>query len=78
MDQETKHSKSLAVKPVGVEKVGETPSLTGESVAEAHGILECTQTYLGISICKGTICFWEAGEVTESEARAERGALFPL
>ena len=31
--------------PVGVEAVGETPSLTGELVGETHRVLECTQTH---------------------------------
>ena len=31
---ETKHLKPLAIKPVGVSKAGETPSLTGEFVGK--------------------------------------------
>ena len=41
--RETKDSKALAIKSVVVAKVGEIPSLTGESIREAHGILEHTQ-----------------------------------
>ena len=49
--QEKKASEPLAVKSCGGVAVGQTPSLTGESVEEAHGILEHTQApYLFISI----------------------------
>ena len=40
-----KASKPLAVKPVGVVAAEENPSLTGESVGEAHRILEHTKTH---------------------------------
>lgn len=43
--QETKDSKPLAVKTVGVALEGETPSLTVESVRKAHGVLKHTQTH---------------------------------
>ena len=43
--RETEDSQPLAVKPVGVAVVGETPSLTGESAGETHGVVECTQTH---------------------------------
>ena len=31
---------------MGVTEAGETPSLIGESVGEAHGVLECTQAHI--------------------------------
>ena len=66
-------------KPVGVAVVGETPSLTGEFVGETHEVLECTQTHPPRNKHqKGPICLWVAGEVTESQLRAEQVALFPL
>ena len=40
---ETKASKPLAIKTVEVAAAGETPSLRGESVGEAHRVLEYTQ-----------------------------------
>ena len=42
---ETKASKPRAVKTVGVVVVGETPSLTGETVGGAHGALGHTQAH---------------------------------
>ena len=70
-------------KPVGVPVVGETNSLTGESVGGVHGILECIQAHAPGNQCqgstsKGAIHLWVAGEVTESWARAKQVALFPL
>ena len=54
VEQETKDSKPLAVKPVGVAKVGETPSFTGEYAGEVHRILEHIQTHpLGNQHLKG-------------------------
>ena len=64
---------------MGVEVVGETPSLMGEFVGETYRVLECTQTHPpGNQHQKGPICFWVFGEVTESWQRAEQAALFPL
>ena len=40
-----KDSKPLTVKFCGYCKAGEIPSPTGESVGEAHGVLEHTQTH---------------------------------
>ena len=77
--QETKISKPLTEKPVGIAVVGETPSLTGEFVGETHGVLECTQAHPHRNQHqKGPICLWVAGKVTESWQRAEQVALFPL
>ena len=45
IQHKTKASKHLVVKTCEVVAVGETPSLTRESVGEAHGILECTQAH---------------------------------
>ena len=42
---ETKASKPLAIKTVEVAAAGETPSLRGESVGEAHRVLEWTQIH---------------------------------
>ena len=60
--------------------MGETPRLTGEFVGETHRVPECTQTYHppGNQQQKGPICLWVAGEVTESQLRAERVPLFDL
>ena len=58
---------------------GETPSLTGEFIGETHRVLECTQTHTPVNQHeKGPICLWVAGEVTDSQRRAEQAALFPL
>ena len=74
-----KASKLLTEKPVGVEVVGETPSLTGEFIGEIHRVLECTQTHPPRNQHqKGPICLWVVQEVTESCLRAEQVALFPL
>ena len=63
---------------MGFVKVGETPNLTGESVGEAHRVLEGTQTHTpGNQHLKGHK-LWGAREVTESEARAEQAVLFLL
>ena len=40
-----KASKLLTEKPVGVEVVGETPSLIGDFIGETHSVLECTQPH---------------------------------
>ena len=59
--------------------VGETPSLTGEFVGEAHRALEHKQVHPPRNQhLKGPICLWVEGEVTESQLRAEQVALFPL
>ena len=56
--RETKASKPLAVKTVGIEAAaGETPSLTGEFIGENHRVLEHTQTHPpGNQHQKGPIC----------------------
>ena len=78
-DGENKDSKPLAVKPVGVVAVGETPSLTGEFVGEIHGVLDHTQGHPpGNQHKKGPICLWVVVEVTESWLRAEQEVLFLL
>ena len=52
---------------MGIEAVGETPSLTGELVGETHRVPEGTKTNLPSNQHqKGPICLWVAGEVTES------------
>ena len=59
--------------------VGETAGLTRESVGEVHKILECTQAHPPRNKHqKGTVCLWIVEEVTESGARANQVALFPL
>ena len=64
---------------MGVEAVGETPSLIGDCISETHRVLECTQTHPPRNQHqKGPICLWVAGEVTESWLRAQQVALFPL
>ena len=64
---------------MGVEAVGETPSLTGESVGETHRVLEYTQTHLPRNQHqKGPLCLWVLGEVAEGWQRVEQVALFPL
>ena len=74
-----KASKPLTEKPVGVEVVGETPSLTGEFIGEIHRVLECTQTHPpGNQHHKGPIWLWVAGKVTENWQWVEQMALFPL
>ena len=64
---------------MGVVVVGETPSLTGESVGEAHGVLERTQTHPPANWdLKGTTCLWEVREVMGDGARAEQaGGIVP-
>ena len=64
-------------KPMGVARVGETPSLIGESIGGAHGALEHTQAHppgnqYQHSALKGTI------EGAESGVRAKQAALVPL
>ena len=65
---------------MGVEvAAGETPSLTGEFAGKTLRVLEHTQTHPpGNQHQKGPTCLWVAEEVTESGARAEQAALFPL
>ena len=76
---ETKASKPLSVKTVGVVAAGETPSLTGEFIGETHEVLEGTQTHPPENKHqKGPICLWVAGKVTENQLRDEQMALFPL
>ena len=63
----------------GAVAAGETPSLTGEFIRETHRVLEHTQTHPHRNQHqKSPICFWVAGEVTESRSRAQKVALFPL
>ena len=53
---------------MGVVVVGETPSLTGESIGQAQEILECTQAHPpGNQHLKGPIYLWVAVEVIESQ-----------
>ena len=60
-------------KPLRVEAVGKTPSLTGEFVGETHRILEHTQNHPPRNQHqKGTICLWVAAEVTGSWQRLEQ------
>ena len=65
---------------MGVEAaVGETPSLTGEVIGETHRGLERAQAYPpGKQHQKGPLCLWVAGEVTESQQKAEQVPLRPL
>ena len=59
--------------------MGKIPSLTGEFLGGTHRVLECTQTHPpGNQHQKGPICFWIAGEVTESWQRAKQAAWLPL
>ena len=77
--QENKVSEPLAVEIVGVAVMGETSSLTEESIGEAQGSLERIQAHpQGNLYQKAAICLWEVREVTESRARAKQVALFPL
>ena len=66
--------------PVGVEAAaGETPSLTGELLAETHIGLEHTQTHpLWNQDQKGPIRLWVAEGVTENQQRVEQVPLLPL
>ena len=58
---------------------GEIPGLTGESIGEAHRVLECTQIDSpGNQHLKGHNPLWEVREVMESGTGAEQAALFPL
>ena len=67
---------------MGIAVVGETPSLSGESIGDAHGILECTQAqpprnqYLKVHYplvgSEGS-----GGKWGESLARSQ-SALFPI
>ena len=63
---------------MGVVVVGELPSLTGGSLGETHRALECTHTHhlRRNQHQKGPIFFWVAGDVTESQHRAEQEALY--
>ena len=74
--QETKTSKHLAVKTVGVGAVGDTPSLTGEFVGEIHGVIEHTQNHPPGN--GHQIHLWVEREVTEIRVRARQVALFPF
>ena len=59
--------------------VGETASLTGESVGGTHRVLEHIQTHSPrYQHQKGPICLWVAGEVTESGVKSEQVTLFPF
>ena len=58
---------------MGLVKAGKTLSLTGKSVGEAHGVLECTQAHpLGNQHLKRHNLMWEVREVTESGMRGEQ------
>ena len=64
---------------MGVEAVGETPSLTGEFVAETQKVLNIHKTHPPRNQHqKGPICLWVAGEVTKSWQRADGAKLFLL
>ena len=64
---------------MGVEVVGETPSLRGEFVGETHRVLECIQIPPhGNQNQKGPIYLWVVVEVTKSWQRAEQVPLFSL
>ena len=77
--QGNKASKHRLKTPVGVEALGETPSITGEFMGETHRVLECTQTHPpGNQHQKGPLGFWVVGEVTEIRQRVEQVPLFPL
>ena len=66
-------------KPAGVAVVGETPSLTGEFVAETQKVLNIHKTHPPRNQHqKGPICLWVADKMTESGQRAEQVSLFPL
>ena len=59
--------------------VGETPSLTGEFVAETQKVLNIHKTHPPRNQHqKGPICLWVAGELTESWLRDQQVALFSL
>ena len=74
---EKKTSETLTEKSVGVVVVGKTLSLTGEFVGKIHRVLEHTQTHPPRNQHqKGSICWWATKEVTESQPRAQPGALF--
>ena len=78
-DRKLKSQKPLAVKTCGAAAVGETPNLTGESIGEIHGILECTQIHQPRNQHqKDPISLWVARKVTESGARTKQSSLFPL
>ena len=77
--QETKSSKPLAVKTSRGFCSGINSKPQGKFVGENHGVLECTQTHPPQNQHQeGPICLQAVGEVTESRARAEQTALFPL
>ena len=78
-----KASKPLAVKTCGSYMAGETASLIAESTIGSHRVLEHAQAHPPRNQCQGSARkdathLWEVGEVTESGARAEQMALFPL
>ena len=78
-DPETKDSKPLAVRSVGVPKALKSPSLTDESVGEAHGMLEHTQSHASASHhVKGQNPLVGSKKSDERRARTEQEALFPL
>ena len=59
--------------------MGGTPNLQGEFLGETHKVIKHTQTYpLRNQRQKSPICLCVVGEVTESQPRAERAALFSL
>ena len=60
----------------GAAAAGETPSLTGEFVGETYRVLEGTQNHpLRNQHQKGPICLWVAGEVIQSQQKAEHCSL---
>ena len=63
---------------MGVEAAGETPSLTGEFLAETNGVVEHTQAHSPMNQHhKGSIWLWVAGEVTENQQRVEQVGTVP-
>ena len=78
--QGNKASKPLTENPCGGwGSSGRNSQLTGEFIGETYRGLECTQTHPHVNQHqKGLICLWVAGDVTESQPRAEQVALFPL
>ena len=65
-------------KPVMVEVVGETPSLTGEFFGETHGPRTYTNPPTQRSVPEGPNLLVVTERVTEIQSRAKQAALFPL
>ena len=76
--QEIKPQNLRLKTPVGVAAAGGTPSLTRELVGETHRVLERTHPLPGSQHQKGPIWLWAAGQVTESQLRAQQAVLFSL